>query len=75
MSTSHTPATRRALVEAQTRLDRATARLRNEGTHDRLTIALAAGLPRPAVRCSECRLGLGVHTPTDPYCDHHEEKA
>lgn len=23
----------------------------------------------PAKRCGECRLGLGVHTPSDPYCD------
>lgn len=23
-------------------------------------------------RCGECRLGLGVHTPTDPYCDHYQ---
>ena len=22
-------------------------------------------------RCGECRLGLGVHNTSDPYCDHH----
>lgn len=26
-------------------------------------------------RCGECRLGLGVHTTTDPYCDHHQTPA
>lgn len=26
-------------------------------------------------RCGECRLGLGVHTPTDPYCTHHQTPA
>jgi len=29
----------------------------------------------PAKRCGECRLGLGVHTTTDPYCDHHQTPA
>ncbi len=49
--------------------------------HHRLCVADALGLVRvpviqtPAKRCGECRLGLGVHTPTDPYCAHHQTPA